>query len=113
MSWNRVRGHDALVQAFQRVIRRQRLAHAYLFTGATGVGKKLFATELARTLLCEAAEAERKLDACDTCPAVWDPTNSDIDQDLVGDVCDPNADNDACCVERRGVGLKGRPCLRD
>ena len=57
MSWKRVHGHDALVLAFQRVIRRQRLAHAYLFTGPPGVGKKLFAVELAKTLLCEAPDS--------------------------------------------------------
>jgi len=69
VSWYRVRGHEALVQAFQRVIRRHRLAHAYLFTGPPGVGKKLFATELAKALLCEAPDAEEKLDACGVCPA--------------------------------------------
>ncbi len=69
MSWNRVRGHDVLIQAFQRVIRRDRLAHAYLFTGPPGVGKKLFAIELAKTLLCEGPDADKKLDACDVCPA--------------------------------------------
>src|SRR5436190_725742 len=67
VSWQRVRGHDALVRAFQRVIRRGRLAHAYLFTGPQGVGKKLFATELAKTLLCEATES--RLEACDVCPS--------------------------------------------
>src|SRR5436309_12789966 len=67
VSWQRLRGQDALVRAFQRVIRRGRLAHAYLFTGPQGVGKKLFATELAKTLLCEAAES--RLEACDVCPS--------------------------------------------
>jgi DNA polymerase-3 subunit delta' len=47
-------------------MRRGRLAHAYLFTGPPGVGKKLFATELAKTLLCEASA--QPLDACDVCP---------------------------------------------
>ena len=69
VSWKRIRGHDVLVQAFQRVIRRGRLAHAYLFAGPPGIGKKLFAVELAKTLLCEAPDAEKKLDACDVCPA--------------------------------------------
>lgn len=69
MSWQRVRGHDALVRGFQRVVGRGRLAHAYLFTGPRGVGKKLFATELAKALLCDRASASAVLDACDRCPS--------------------------------------------
>src|SRR4051812_35565594 len=53
VSWQRVRGHDALIAAFDRAVRRGRLAHAYLFTGPPGVGKRLFAIELAKALLCE------------------------------------------------------------
>jgi DNA polymerase-3 subunit delta' len=56
------------VEAFERVIRRGRLAHAYLFVGAAGIGKRLFADELARALLCEAPNRSR-LEACDQCPA--------------------------------------------
>ena len=55
MSWNRVKGHDALVKGFQRVFQRGRLAHAYLFTGPSGIGKQLFTLELAQALLCESA----------------------------------------------------------
>ncbi len=69
MSWKRVRGHDALIESFRRVIRRGRLAHAYLFAGPPGVGKHLFAVELGKTLLCEAPGAAERLDACDTCPS--------------------------------------------
>jgi DNA polymerase III subunit delta' len=69
VSWKRVRGHEQLVRDFQQVIRRGRLGHAYLFVGPEGVGKKLFATELAKALLCEASDAAEVLDACDHCPA--------------------------------------------
>jgi DNA polymerase-3 subunit delta' len=68
VSWQRVRGHDALAQAFDRAWQRGRLAHAYFFTGPPGVGKHLFAVELAKALLCE-TKPKTKLDACDTCPA--------------------------------------------
>jgi DNA polymerase-3 subunit delta' len=69
MSWQRVRGHDVQVEAFRRALRRGRLAHAFLFTGPPGVGKRLFAVELARALLCESPPPDRLLDACDRCPA--------------------------------------------
>src|SRR5262249_41244165 len=65
VSWQRVLGHEAHVQAFDRASRRGRLAHAYLFTGPPGVGKRLFAEELAKALLCESAGG--RLEACDRC----------------------------------------------
>src|SRR6476646_1555964 len=67
MGWQRVRGHDALIEGFRRVVERGRLAHAYLFVGPPGVGKRLFTTELARALLCEKPPAP--LAACDECPS--------------------------------------------
>jgi DNA polymerase III subunit delta' len=68
LAWQHIRGHDALVEGFRRAVRRGRLAHAYLFTGPAGVGKRLFAVELAKSLLCEKA-TEGSLQACDNCPA--------------------------------------------
>ena len=67
MSWGRIRGHEALVESFQRAVCRGRLAHAYLFAGPEGVGKRLFAGELAKALLC-AHSTDDYLEACDRCP---------------------------------------------
>src|SRR5262245_18495885 len=69
MAWERVQGHEAHARAFQRAMRRGRLAHAYLFTGPPGVGKRTFALELAKTLLCEHPDAPERLSGCDECPA--------------------------------------------
>jgi DNA polymerase-3 subunit delta' len=95
-----VRGHDDLVQGFRRVVGRGRLAHAYLFTGPAGVGKRRFATELGRALLCE--KPMGPLDACDHCPACLQidagthpdyhfaarpPESLDFPVDLMRDVC--------------------------
>jgi DNA polymerase-3 subunit delta' len=68
VSWQRVRGHDALIRSFERAVQRGRLAHAYLFTGPPGLGKRLFAAELAKALLCEDPPPGR-FDSCDKCPA--------------------------------------------
>lgn len=67
MAWQSIKGHDALIEGFRRVVRRGRLAHAYLFTGPRGVGKHSFAREFAKALLCESGRDD--FEACDICPA--------------------------------------------
>ena len=68
MSWQTIEGHDENVQAFRQAIERGRLAHAYLLVGPTGIGKRLFAETLARTLLCEDQPAT-EFEPCGRCPA--------------------------------------------
>lgn len=67
MAWSRIRGHDDARRQLFTAFQRGRLAHAYLFVGPDGVGKKAFAVEFAKALLCERPPAE--LTACDRCPA--------------------------------------------
>ncbi|MBI3466465.1 MAG: DNA polymerase III subunit delta' [Planctomycetes bacterium] len=66
MPWKSIVGHDAVVERFRLALRQQRLAHAYLFAGPEGVGKKLFAITLAQVLLCERGEP-KALDSCQQC----------------------------------------------
>jgi DNA polymerase-3 subunit delta' len=54
-----------LVKSFAEVVKRGRLGHAYLFVGSDGIGKRLFAIELAKALLCE--RSGKQFDACDKC----------------------------------------------
>ena len=67
MSWDRIRGQDAARQTFLAAVGRGRLGQAYLLVGPEGVGKRLFARELAKAFLCEKPPAP--LTACDKCPA--------------------------------------------
>ena len=67
MSWDRIRGHDDARTRLLAAEARGRLGHAYLFVGPDGVGKRLFAVEFAKALLCERPPA--RLTACDHCPA--------------------------------------------
>jgi DNA polymerase-3 subunit delta' len=55
-------------QQFAQAVRRGRLAHAYLFVGPEGVGKRTFAAALAKTLLCENCPPD-SFDACGSCLA--------------------------------------------
>jgi DNA polymerase-3 subunit delta' len=67
MAWERIHGHDAARQQLLAAHHRGRLAHAYLFVGPPGLGKRLFAVEFAKSLLCDRPPAE--LTACDRCPS--------------------------------------------
>ena len=67
MSWNSIHGHAANLDQLKVAFQRGRLAHAYLFVGPSGTGKKKFAFELAKALLCERPMGV--LNACGTCPA--------------------------------------------
>jgi DNA polymerase-3 subunit delta' len=67
MSWSQILGHADRIESFRQIVARGRLAHAYLFVGPPGIGKRRFAQELAKALLCEARS--KSLDACDKCDA--------------------------------------------
>lgn len=67
MAWSDVRGHDPARQQLLAAYSRGRLGHAYLFVGPAGVGKRRFATEFAKAILCERPAAE--FTPCDHCPA--------------------------------------------
>ncbi|MEK7450024.1 MAG: DNA polymerase III subunit delta' C-terminal domain-containing protein [Planctomycetota bacterium] len=52
MLFENVIGQEPVIRIFENILKHQRLAHAYLFTGPMGVGKFYFARELAKTILC-------------------------------------------------------------
>ncbi len=68
MNWETIRGAGEPLNRFRRSIERGRLAHAYLFVGPQGIGKKLFARSLAQCLLCQRFE-DVELEACGECSA--------------------------------------------
>jgi DNA polymerase-3 subunit delta' len=63
-----VRGHDRVFDLFRRALARNRLASTFLFVGPPGIGKRTFALQLAKGLLCERAP-EHRLAPCGECPS--------------------------------------------
>lgn len=61
-------GHDLQKQALERAYQSGRLGQAYFFHGPSGIGKKLFARELAKAVLCQ-EKKPGELTACDACPS--------------------------------------------
>src|SRR5436190_5938710 len=66
MSWNTLLGHSREIDKPRISAASNRLAHAYAFVGSSGIGKKRFALELARFLLCD-NHADADLAACGQC----------------------------------------------
>ena len=56
MTFDSIIGHDRQKDLLRRALKNQRVAHAYLFEGPEGIGKRLVALALARALLCQTGE---------------------------------------------------------
>lgn len=63
MTFGSIISHDRQKEVLRQALINRRLAHAYLFEGPEGVGKKLMALALVRALFCDAGEG------CGDCPA--------------------------------------------
>ncbi|MGM0471060.1 MAG: DNA polymerase III subunit delta' [Bacillota bacterium] len=63
MSFAEVIGQEVPINILQNELSQQRINHAYLFVGQSGIGKELTAYEFAKTLNCK----ENQLDACGEC----------------------------------------------
>jgi DNA polymerase-3 subunit delta' len=63
MTWTLFSQQPRVAELLYHSLRNQRLAHAYLFAGPRGAGKKQMALHLAKSLFC----LEREADACGAC----------------------------------------------
>ncbi len=64
--FNRLAGNQRVKDLLERMLESDRVPGALLFAGTEGVGKKLFAIELAKALNCR---SPRGVEACDECSA--------------------------------------------
>lgn len=70
-------GQEHVAQALKNAINKSRVAHAYLFTGARGVGKTSMARILAKSLNCPHAVNGDPCNECDICESI--ARGSDVD----------------------------------
>lgn len=67
MSWDALVGHRDPLDRLRKTWASGRRASTWLFVGPEGIGKRSFALQLARTLLCEKNRGD-PFDSCDECP---------------------------------------------
>lgn len=70
-------GHDQIKEHFQKAISENRVSHAYILTGESGMGRKSLANVFALTLLCEKGLAEPCME-CHACKQVLSGNHPDL-----------------------------------
>jgi len=63
MSFASILGQGEAVEILQDEIRKERISHAYLFSGKSGIGKSKLAFEFSKAVFCK----ESELDSCGSC----------------------------------------------
>jgi DNA polymerase-3 subunit delta' len=85
MGFNEIVGHEKQKQMFLSVLKRERLPHAFLFTGQEGIGKKKTAKEFAKYILCEEHD---NCGVCRSCIKIERGMHPDViiieDEDSIG-----------------------------
>src|SRR5881392_1282239 len=77
-------GNEEVKQALRQLLTGGRVPGSLLFTGESGIGKKLFALELAKALNCRNRVGVEACDECSSCTRISRstfPPFSDVDDD--------------------------------
>jgi DNA polymerase III subunit delta' len=80
--FDQLTGNNRVKEVLRRMLGSGRLPGALLFVGEEGVGKKMFALELARALNCRTPQGAEGCGSCSVCKRVFEinyPTSSDRD----------------------------------
>ena len=86
MSFENILGNDKVKDTLDKALKENRISHSYLFVGIDGIGKKLFAKEFARKLLCENQEEDRSCSSCIKLSSDNHPDFKEIQPDEKGSI---------------------------
>lgn len=66
MAFENIIGNSQVKKTLKNIAERNTVLHSYLFTGKSGIGKKLFAKEFAKMILCH-NEEDKPCNRCKSC----------------------------------------------
>src|SRR5262245_16257684 len=79
-SFDEIVGQEHVTQTLQNAIRQGRIHHAFLFTGARGVGKTTAARILAKALSCDQAPTATPCNVCEACKEITNGSSVDVQE---------------------------------
>jgi DNA polymerase-3 subunit delta' len=78
MSFAAILDQDIAVRALRSALEKDRVPHAYIFVGPSGVGRRLTAGVLARALNCEDLRGTDPCDECVSCRLIAEGKHPDV-----------------------------------
>lgn len=79
MNFNHIIGNEPIKQLLTKTIENNTYTHSYLFIGPEGIGKKLFAKEFAKAILCLEKE-DKPCNKCKACIEFETSNNPDYNE---------------------------------
>lgn len=77
MAFDKIIGHDDVINFLKTAIKNEKLAHAYIFEGKKGVGKGLTAIEFAKAINCK-NNLDDGCESCSSCVKINNNNHPDV-----------------------------------
>jgi len=76
MNFNKIVGNEKVKQNLIKILNNNNISHSYMFIGTKGIGKKEFAKEFAKGILCIGSK-EKPCEQCKSCIEIESSNNPD------------------------------------